>query len=222
MAEENAGSQPRIPHCRPMERITIQFDGGSRGNPGPAGIGIVLSAVDGTPLVALGRCIGRATNNVAEYKALIAGLQEAKRLGATKVLIRGDSELIIKQLRGEYRVRHPDMIILHAQARRLLDEFDQAVIEHNLRAKNVLADKLVNLALDRRADVTDTDMAVSSSVEPDEPSAAAAVGAVPKPGGVYSCPRCGCTIGLVRLSSFAPDQLKDFVCQCGIRMRAES
>src|SRR3954449_13141651 len=91
------------------ELITIEFDGGSRGNPGPAGIGVVLRAADGTPVVTLGRFIGRATNNVAEYKALITGLQEAKKLGAKKILIRGDSELIIKQMRGEYRVKHPDL-----------------------------------------------------------------------------------------------------------------
>src|SRR3954451_6936063 len=91
------------------ETLTLQFDGGSRGNPGPAGIGVVLAAEDGTPLVTLGRYIGRTTNNVAEYKALITALQKAKELGAKDIVIRGDSELIIKQMRGEYRVKHPDM-----------------------------------------------------------------------------------------------------------------
>src|SRR3954453_4014988 len=89
------------------ETPTLQFDGGSRGNPGPAGIGVVIRAADGTPLVTLGRYIGRATNNVAEYQALIIALQQARKLGAKKILIRGDSELIIKQMRGEYRVKHP-------------------------------------------------------------------------------------------------------------------
>src|SRR5438067_11742948 len=95
------------------ETITLEFDGGSRGNPGPAGIGIVLRAKDGTPLVTLGRYIGRATNNVAEYQALIVALREAIKLGAKKVVIRGDSELIVKQMRGEYRVKHPDMKVLY-------------------------------------------------------------------------------------------------------------
>src|SRR3982751_2745639 len=84
---------------RPMakvnnETLTLEFDGGSRGNPGPAGIGVVVRAADGTPVVTLGRFIGRATNNVAEYRALIQALEEAIKLGAKKVQIRGDSELI--------------------------------------------------------------------------------------------------------------------------------
>lgn len=81
------------------EALTLHFDGGSRGNPGPAGIGVVVLAADGTPLVTLGRFIGRATNNVAEYRALITAMQEAEKLGAKKIIIRGDSELIIKQMR---------------------------------------------------------------------------------------------------------------------------
>ena len=92
------------------ETLTLEFDGGSRGNPGPAGIGVVVRAADGTPLLTLGRFIGRATNNVAEYKAIIIALQHAKSLGAKRIQIRGDSELIIKQIRGEYRVKHPDQI----------------------------------------------------------------------------------------------------------------
>src|SRR3954463_4301637 len=102
------------------ETITLEFDGGSRGNPGPAGIGVVLRAQDGTPLVTLGRFIGRATNNVAEYRALITAMEEAKKLGATKILIRGDSELIIKQMNGEYRVKHPDMRVLYDEAQSLI------------------------------------------------------------------------------------------------------
>ena len=137
------------------EVITLQFDGGSRGNPGPAGIGVVLSAADGTPLVTLGRFIGRATNNVAEYRGLITALEEAKKLGARKILIRGDSELIIKQMRGEYRVKHPDMKVLYDQAQALVRQFDGVKIEHNLRHKNELADQLANLAMDRKADVTE-------------------------------------------------------------------
>src|SRR5437016_5897019 len=98
------------------ELITIEFDGGSRGNPGPAGIGVVLRAQDGTPLVTLGRFIGRATNNVAEYRALIAGLEKAKELGAKKILVRGDSELIVRQMLGQYRVKSPDLKDLYDEA----------------------------------------------------------------------------------------------------------
>src|ERR1043165_7915872 len=95
------------------ELLTLEFDGGSRGNPGPAGIGVVLRARDGTPLVTLGRFIGRATNNVAEYRALITALQEAKRLGARKIRVCGDSELIVRQMRGQYRVKHPELRTLY-------------------------------------------------------------------------------------------------------------
>src|SRR5207248_269696 len=127
------------------ETLTLEFDGGSRGNPGPAGIGVVVRAEDGTPLVTLGKFLGRCTNNVAEYKALITALEQAKNLGAKKVIIRGDSELIIRQMKGEYRVKHPDMKLLYDEAQTLISRFDKAKIEHNLRHKNELADKLANL-----------------------------------------------------------------------------
>ncbi|MDB5290683.1 MAG: Phosphoglycerate mutase family [Phycisphaerales bacterium] len=194
------------------ERITLEFDGGSRGNPGPAGIGVVLRAQDGTPLVTLGRSIGRATNNVAEYRALITAMQKAKELGAKKILIRGDSELIIKQMLGEYRVKHPDMKVLYDEAKQLIHQFDEAKIEHNLRHKNELADKLANLAMDRKADVTD----VNGSSDPsplDEPTPVA-----PKPGDRFVCPRCRCEIELRNPSSIRPHQLKPFLCQCGAKM----
>src|SRR6185369_17003758 len=115
------------------ETLTLEFDGGSRGNPGPAGIGVVVRAEDGTPLITLGRYIGRCTNNVAEYRALITALEEALKLGAKRVVIRGDSELIIKQMKGEYRVKHPDMKVLYDQAQELISNFGGAKIEHNLR-----------------------------------------------------------------------------------------
>src|SRR6478736_5878159 len=99
-----------------QETLTVEFDGGSRGNPGPAGIGVVVRAQDGTPLVTLGRYIGKATNNIAEYRALITAMEEAKKLGAKHIKIRGDSELVVKQMRGEYRVKNPDMKKLYDEA----------------------------------------------------------------------------------------------------------
>src|SRR5437588_2430163 len=108
------------------ETLTLEFDGGSRGNPGPAGIGVVVRAQDGTPLVTLGRFIGRATNNVAEYRALITALQKAKELGARKILVRGDSELIVRQMNGEYRVKNPDLRELYDEAKHLWHQFDEA------------------------------------------------------------------------------------------------
>src|SRR5262245_54530093 len=104
------------------ETITLEFDGGSRGNPGPAAAGIVLRAKDGTVLVTLGHPIGRATNNVAEYEALILGLEQAKTISAEHLVIRGDSELIIKQMISEYRVKHPDLKPLYEMATKLAGE----------------------------------------------------------------------------------------------------
>ena len=185
------------------ETLTLAFDGGSRGNPGPAGIGVVVSAEDGTPLVTLGRFIGNATNNVAEYKALITAIEEAKKLEATSIVIRGDSELVIKQMLGVYRVKHPDMKRLYDQAQSLLRAFTKVKIEHNLRDKNVLADKLANLAMDRRTDVTDVD---------GEPSRPAVKRAEP---GVLKCASCGCALKVV-----TPPRggVQPFVCACGTEM----
>jgi ribonuclease HI len=202
------------------ETLTLEFDGGSRGNPGPAGIGIVVRAADGTPLVTLGRFIGRATNNVAEYRALITAMHEAKKLGARKILIRGDSELIIKQMRGEYRVKHPDMRQLYDEAQSLLHQFDDARIEHNLRDKNELADQLANLAMDRKADVTDPPDSPlnprASNASRDSLDTPAPV--APTPGDRLTCPRCRCAIQLIHPSSLRPHQLKPFTCQCGSKM----
>lgn len=191
------------------EIITLQFDGGSRGNPGPAGIGVVLRAADGTPLVTLGRFIGRATNNVAEYKALITALEQAKQLGAKRVKVLGDSELIVKQMRGEYRVKNPDLRVLYEEAQDLFNDFDVATIDHNYREDNSLADKLANMAMDRKADVTDA--ADDSPLSAPSPVA-------PKAGDRFACPRCGCVVELEKPSGVRPHQLKPFVCQCGTKM----
>ena len=194
------------------ETITLQFDGGSRGNPGPAGVGVVLRAADGTPLVTLGRFIGRATNNVAEYNGLITALQKAKELGARRVKVLGDSELIVKQMRGEYRVKNPDLRVLYDQAQELFRSFDAATIDHNYRADNSLADKLANLAMDRKADVTDADDSKPAAPRPAPESF--------KPGDAVACPRCGCVIEVRKPSGIRPHQLKPFLCQCGAKMSA--
>jgi ribonuclease HI len=190
------------------ELITLQFDGGSRGNPGPAGIGVVLRAEDGTPLVTLGRFIGRATNNVAEYKALITGLREARKLGVRRLKVLGDSELIVKQMLGEYRVKNPDLQVLHREARALCEQFESAGIGHNYRADNSLADRLANLAMDRKADVTDVDEGPLDAPTPD----------VLATGDQVVCPRCGCAVQIVKPSGVRPHQLKPFTCQCGNKM----
>jgi len=178
------------------ETITVNFDGGSRGNPGPAGIGVVLAAEDGTPLVTRGKFIGIATNNVAEYTALLFGLREAAKLGASKILVRGDSELIIKQMRGEYRVKNPALKHLFDQAQALLGDFKSVKFEHNLRDRNSLADRLANLAMDKRADVEDAD---------ESP---------PTPGSHrITCSECGCQIE-VKVPPKATAK-GSFICPCG-------
>jgi ribonuclease HI len=187
------------------ETITVNFDGGSRGNPGNAGIGVVLAAEDGTPLVTLGRYIGRATNNVAEYMALIVGLREAGTLGASQLLVRGDSELIIKQMRGEYRVKNPALKDLYEQAQKLSREFQRVQFEHNLREHNSLADRLANLAMDRKADVTDADGLPAERQ------------GVVKSARI-SCPACGCQIEVVRQPSSTDGKSGQFVCRCGTPM----
>jgi len=194
------------------ETLTLQFDGGSRGNPGPAGIGVVVSAADGTPLVTLGRFIGRATNNVAEYRALITVMEEALKLGAKNIVIRGDSELVIKQMRGEYRVKNPDMKVLYEEAQDLITQFKSAKIEHNLRHKNELADKLANLAMDKKADVTEVLGDVSPSVDEPVDSDLAA-------GTKLTCPRCKCELQVTREPASRPSFAKPFICQCGAKMK---
>ena len=201
------------------EVLTVEFDGGSRGNPGPAGTGSVVRAKDGTPLVTLGRFIGRATNNVAEYKALITALQKARELGARRVAIRGDSELVVKQMRGEYKVKNAELRGLYEEAQQLLRQFDHATIDHNYRHKNALADKLANLAMDRKADVTE----VNESNGPDGGGAAASLDdptpVAPSIGDRFACARCGCVIQLRKPSSIRPHQLKPFTCQCGAKLQ---
>ena len=130
------------------ETLTLQFDGGSRGNPGPAGIGVVVSAADGTPLVTLGRFIGRATNNVAEYSALVAGLEKAAELGVRELEVVSDSELLVKQMQGAYRVKNDALKELWEDATDLERRFGRVRYTAVRRAHNELADRLVNEALD--------------------------------------------------------------------------
>jgi ribonuclease HI len=128
-------------------KMIVNVDGGARGNPGPAAIGIVIRDGEGNVLQDLGETIGEATNNVAEYKALIRGIEMAKELGADELQIHVDSELVVKQMLGQYKVKHPDMKPLHAQAREALDGVEWT-ISHVRREQNADADALVNQALD--------------------------------------------------------------------------
>lgn len=123
-------------------------DGGARGNPGPAAYGFVLESEDGTVLAAEGEAIGTATNNVAEYSGLIAGLEKAIELHVPQVEVVSDSELMVKQMRGEYRVKNEALRELYDEATALARRLENVEYRHVKRAHNELADKLVNDALD--------------------------------------------------------------------------
>jgi ribonuclease HI len=130
-----------------MSRLTVNVDGGARGNPGPAAIGVVVRDGSGV-LEEVGETIGEATNNVAEYKALLRGIQLAAERGATELELVGDSELVVRQVEGRYKVKNAGMKELHEEAKQALRNFDSWSIRHVRREKNADADRLVNEALD--------------------------------------------------------------------------
>jgi ribonuclease HI len=133
------------------ERLVVNVDGGARGNPGPAAIGVVVSTPDGEVLEEHSERIGSATNNVAEYRALMLGLERALALGASEVELIGDSELVVRQVQGEYKVRDEVLWRLHKHVIRALAEFDSWSIRHVRREENEAADRLVNEVLDAEA-----------------------------------------------------------------------
>lgn len=131
-----------------MSRLTVNVDGGARGNPGPAAIGVVVRGDGGEVLEELGERIGEATNNVAEYRALLRGIELAGAHGATELELVGDSELVVRQVEGRYKVKNAGIRELYDQARKALGEFDSWSIRHVRRESNGDADRLVNEALD--------------------------------------------------------------------------
>jgi len=129
-------------------RVTVHVDGGARGNPGPAAAAAVISGPDGEILDEAMEVLGEQTNNVAEYRGLLLGLRRAHGLGATEVDIVNDSELIARQLTGDYKVKHAAMRPLHAEALGELEGFERWSVRSVPRAQNARADALVNQALD--------------------------------------------------------------------------
>jgi ribonuclease HI len=129
-------------------KARLSTDGGARGNPGPAAYGYVLEAEDGTVLAAHGETIGVATNNVAEYSALVAGLEKAAQLGVDELEVVSDSELLVHQMRGEWKVKNEALRELWREASRLATRFDRISYSAVRREHNELADRLVNEALD--------------------------------------------------------------------------
>ena len=128
--------------------LHIYIDGAARGNPGPAGIGIVITDKRGIVLKNIDKFIGHATNNIAEYKALISGMEKARDLRAKELIINTDSELVAKQLGGEYKVKNPVLKDLYAKVTQLLNSFEQVKVNSILRKDNKVADKLANKAID--------------------------------------------------------------------------
>jgi ribonuclease HI len=133
-------------------RLIVHTDGAARGNPGPAGAGAILrDAADGTTVAEVAEPLGRATNNVAEWTAVLLALEEARRLGASHVDLRMDSQLVARQISGIYRVKHADLKPIHAAVMRLLSTFDGYSVGHVPRELNKDADRLSNVAIDGRA-----------------------------------------------------------------------
>lgn len=132
-------------------KATLFADGAARGNPGPAGAGAILLGERGEVVAELHRALGRATNNVAEYEALILGLEEAKRRGVARIDVRMDSMLVVRQMQGLWRIKHPGLRPLALRAGALLAEFPERTIEHVPREENDRADALANRAIDEAA-----------------------------------------------------------------------
>jgi len=132
-----------------ITRVVINADGASRGNPGPAAIGVTIKDDKGNLVTSISRRIGRATNNQAEYRAIIAGLEKAIELGAREVMIYSDSELIVKQINGRYRIKNTSLRILYENLVKLISPLEKFSIQHVPRKRSIEADVLANKALDR-------------------------------------------------------------------------
>lgn len=153
---------------------TMHIDGAARGNPGPAAYAVVL-ARPGEPVVEKAETMGTATNNVAEYTALVEGLELAAGLGVKRLAVFSDSELLVKQMNGEYRVKHPDLQPLYQEANRLKRQFDSVTITHVRRGQNARADALCNEALDGKGSGKASASAAQRPAAPKKPVSDAAV-----------------------------------------------
>lgn len=146
-----------------MTKAIVRSDGGARGNPGPAGAGFVIE-VDGEVVCSGGRYLGEVTNNVAEYEALIWGVENARALGYSAVSVFADSELLVKQINGVYRVKNEGLKPLFLRALQVLRSFESFEVSHVRREHNKLADAMANAAMDERATVGDAVCAPGDAV----------------------------------------------------------
>ncbi len=155
MAIKTNNSNGRTNMSQPL-RVTMHIDGGSRGNPGPAGAGVVIAdRTDQQSIYEAGFFLGNKTNNQAEYAGLLAGLKAAGRLGVAELEVFSDSQLLVRQMLGEYRVKNQGLILLFQQAQKLASGFSRCEFQHIRREKNVEADRLANRAMDARGNVED-------------------------------------------------------------------
>jgi len=145
MPRTESSSSPTLP----APEAVLWTDGAARGNPGPAGIGAILKSADGEVLYTGSEFLGHTTNNVAEYKAVLLGLTGALAQGVERIEVRADSELLIKQLKGEYRVKSPGLRPLFEEARRLISRFESVKLTHIRRELNGEADRLANQGIDQ-------------------------------------------------------------------------
>lgn len=158
-------------------KLVIHIDGGARGNPGPAGAGVVIHDDEGGAQLEAGFFLGRMTNNVAEYTALLKALEASHRLSAEQLLIHSDSELLVKQINGEYRVKNPGLQTLFEEAMSRLKKFSKWTVRHVRREGNARADELANLAMDAGEDVIEIDVSDGSAPRStDEDRSATAAG----------------------------------------------
>jgi len=139
-----------LPSRKSPGALLAHIDGGARGNPGPAGYGVHVADEAGNVVAELYGYLGTATNNTAEYAALLALLEYARKAGAKSLRVLSDSELLVRQIKGEYRVKHPGLLVLHAAARRLIASLPSVIVEHVPRERNAEADALANRAMDLR------------------------------------------------------------------------
>lgn len=175
-----AESAPEPP-AAPVAAHRFNVDGGSRGNPGPAAYGVIVRNAKGEVIARLKKYIGRSSNNVAEYYGLIAALDYAEQHGVRAVRVEADSELMVKQMRGQYKVKSPDLQPLYERAKKMSQGFDSFRIEHVYREQNREADLLANQAMDEAEGKTSEKPGAPSS-KAEKPKAKADSAAAPKPG----------------------------------------
>jgi ribonuclease HI len=163
-------SREPVPNNEKKSLLIANVDGGARGNPGPAGYGVFIEDEAGHPVAELSEYLGHKTNNYAEYSGLLAALGYALKHGAKGLRVISDSELMVKQIKGQYKVNSPTLKDLHGEAKRLIHQLERFEIRHVLREKNVQADRLANMAMDRGMGKTVSAVAGGNPSSPPAPA----------------------------------------------------